>query len=174
MRMMSRVRFVVLMGVAGAGKTTIGRLLAETISWRFLDGDDFHSPDAIEKMRQGTGLTDAERAPWLDRVGAALAEIVRNGENAVVACSALKGAHRQKLLAVAGGVVAFLKGDRALIYNRINARSGHFFSPVLIEEQFALLEEPDGDEGVTVDVAASPPEVVETLIKMLSRRGLCL
>ncbi len=153
---------ILLMGVAGSGKTTVGRRLAEDLGWPFFDGDDFHPPENVAKMAQGLPLTNADRAPWLDALRALIDEVVGQGRSAVIACSALKQAYRRRLLHNhAAARLVYLKGDYALIRRRMRRRRGHFFDPDLLRSQFDTLEEPT--EGVTVDVAAPPAQIVRQI-----------
>jgi gluconokinase len=141
---------VVLMGVCGCGKTTVGRTLAEELGWPFLDADDFHPAANVAKMRAGTALTDDDRWPWLDRLAAEMAAINARGAHAVLACSALKQSYRDRL-ARAGDVRFFhLKGDRATIAPRLAARPGHYMPASLLDSQLATLEEPA--DATVVDI----------------------
>lgn len=150
---------IVLMGVSGVGKTTVGRRLAVDLGWPFYDGDDLHPPANVEKMRRGMPLTDADRVPWLDRLRALIERHLRTGESAVLACSALKAAYRERLKQGEAGVrFVYLKADRALIHARMEARSDHYMPADLLESQFEALEEPTN--GLTVDAAASPETIV--------------
>ena len=134
---------ILVMGVAGAGKTTVGALLAERLGWRFLDADDFHSDASIAKMRQGLALTDADRTPWLSRLHNVLLEMDCRGEQAVLACSALKESYRRTLLdGLPDYRLVFLKTSPSLIVRRLEMRTAHFMSPALAMSQFELLEEP--------------------------------
>ena len=144
------------MGVVGAGKTTVGKLLAQQLGWRFADADDFHSPENIEKIRRGIALTDADRAPWLAAMHDAILQWNREGQNVVLACSALKRSYRDQLRA-SGLQFVYLKGNRELILNRLRARHGHFATESILDTQFEDLEEPDDALPVTID---SPPEQV--------------
>jgi len=159
---------VVVMGVAGAGKTTIGTRLAQALGWEFHDADELHPPANVAKMRAGLPLTDADRAPWLASVRALVEQLARAGRSAVLACSALRRAYRDAL-AVPGADVRFvhLTGDPAIIRARLAARRGHFMPPALFESQLATLEPPD--EAVTVDVAAEPDAIVATIRAALGR-----
>ncbi len=142
---------VVLMGVAGSGKTSAGRALAALIGARYLDGDDLHPPANIAKMSAGVALTDADRAPWLAQVGDLLAAPGRR----IVGCSALRRAYRDIIRAHAGAPVTFvhLSGSRALIAARMGQRRGHFMPESLLDSQFLTLEPPGPDEGaITVDI----------------------
>ncbi|MBE7941419.1 gluconokinase [Ramlibacter aquaticus] len=143
------------MGVAGSGKTTVARLVAQAGGIALLEGDDFHAPESIAKMRQGTPLTDQDRERWLDRIGDALAA----QPGAVVSCSALKRAYRDRLRArVAGLRFVFLEVSPAVAHARVAARgAGHFFPPSLVDLQFATLESPAGEPGV-LRLDATRPE----------------
>ncbi len=134
--------FILLMGVTGSGKTTIGTLLAAALSWRFYDADDFHSPDNVRKMASGVPLTDDDRGPWLKELHELIRRCNERGENGVLACSALKATYRRTLCADADVAVVYLKADRDLIQSRLERRSGHYMPPGLIDSQFLDLEEP--------------------------------
>jgi len=155
---------VIIFGVSGAGKTTIGQLLAEEFGWRFYEADDFHSQANIDKMRQGVPLTDEDRWPWLENLGELIKRCVAAGENAVVACSALKEAYRRRLRVNAEVKLVFLRGDYELIANQLRQRRGHFMNPVLLQSQFADLEEPQPTEGAAViELGRSPRELVQEI-----------
>ncbi|MFC6886575.1 gluconokinase [Actinomadura yumaensis] len=157
-------------GVSGSGKSTVGRLLAERLGWDFADADDFHPPANIAKMRAGTALTDADRGPWLDAISAWIAGRLAEGRPGVVTSSALKRAYRDRLTAgrVPGVHVVFLDGDRDLIAARMRARKGHFFKPGLLDSQFRDLERPAADEPVLhVPVTGAPDEIVTRIVKAL-------
>jgi gluconokinase len=157
---------VILMGVSGAGKSTIGEMLASQLGWRFYDADDLH-PDANKrKMSHAIPLTDKDRRPWLAAVRALVARCLAEGVSAVIACSALKQSYRE-LLAVDPAAVKFvyLRGDRALITERMAARRAHFMSAELLQSQFDTLEEPR--DGITVDIAAKPEEIVASIRRQL-------
>jgi len=155
---------VIIFGVSGAGKTTIGQLLAEEFGWRFYEADDFHSQANIDKMRQGVPLTDEDRWPWLENLGELIKGCVAAGENAVLACSALKEAYRRRLRANAEAKLVFLRGDYELIANQLRQRRGHFMNPVLLQSQFADLEEPQPTEGaVVIELGRSPRELVQEI-----------
>jgi gluconokinase len=149
---------VLLMGVSGSGKTTLGPLLAEGLGVRFADADDFHPPDNVAKMARGEALTDADRAPWLDAIGAWLAA----QPGGVAGCSALKRAYRDRLRAVVPGLrLVFLHGDAGLIAARQAVRPGHFMPASLMASQFATLEPPAPEEGaVTLDIGEPPAALV--------------
>ncbi len=157
---------VLLMGVTGAGKTTVGRALADALYWRFADADDYHSPANIAKMRAGIPLTDADRAPWLESLRNAIAEWIRAGENVVLACSALKAAYREMLIAGPEVKLVYLKADPALIQARVAARTSSYMNPQLVPSQFATLEEPR--DAIVVDANNAPPEIVCEIRKILA------
>lgn len=156
---MNTPHVVVVMGVAGTGKTTIGSLLASRFDVPYAEGDDFHPRANIDKMTAGTPLTDDDRWPWLDAIGAWAHG--RAGRGGVVSCSALKRSYRDRLRDAAPGVVfVHLTGDRALIEDRMSHRQGHFMPTALLDSQFATLQPLEQDEsGVAVDVAGSPEEI---------------
>ncbi|MBT2385479.1 gluconokinase [Streptomyces sp. ISL-11] len=160
---------VAVMGVSGTGKTTVGPLVAEALGVPYAEGDDFHPPANIAKMSSGTPLDDADRAPWLDAIGAWA--LGRAGQGGVVSCSALKRAYRDRLRAAAPGIVFLhLTGDRALITARMATRKGHFMTSRLLDSQFATLEPLEADEaGVAVDVAPGPEAIAERATVALRR-----
>lgn len=141
---------IVIMGVSGCGKSSVGEGLAERLGIPYRDGDDLHPPANVEKMRAGIPLTDADRWPWLDRVAATL----RDGAPVIVGCSALRRAYRDRLRAGAGGPLRFihLTGDRDLIAGRMSGRTGHYMPPSLLDSQFAALDPPGPDEALTIDI----------------------
>ncbi len=152
---------IVLMGVTGSGKSTVGNLLAQQLGWRFFEGDDFHSPDNIQKLRRGEPLSDEDRKPWLEAIREAIRAAIDRGENAVIACSALKKSYR-KVLQMGGQVdFVYLKASMSLIEERLKNRVGHFMNPSLIQSQFATLEEPG--EGLQIDAGLSPAEIVQVI-----------
>jgi gluconokinase len=157
---------VVLMGPAGAGKSTVGRALAGKLRWRFVDADDLHSPDSIGKMARGVALDDDDRAGWLERVNAAMREAAGAGADLVVACSALRERYRTRL---ARGVPAlhwvYLRADPATLQTRLAAREGHFAGPALLGTQLAALEPPL--DAIPVDAAAPVDRVVDEICRAL-------
>ncbi|PJN37102.1 gluconate kinase [Streptomyces sp. CB02959] len=160
---------IVVMGVAGTGKTTIGPLAADALCVPYAEGDDFHPPANIAKMSAGIPLDDADRGPWLDAIGAWAHG--RAGRGGVVSCSALKRAYRDRLRAAAPGVVFLhLAGDRALIEARMAERKGHFMPTALLDSQFATLEPLGPDEaGVVVDVSGTPEQIADRAAAALRR-----
>jgi len=155
---------IVIFGVSGAGKTTVGKMLAEQRGWRFLEADDFHPAANIEKMRNGHPLTDEDRWPWLDCLRKQIEQLLSAGENAVLACSALKRAYRDRLRVSDEVKFVFLRGDYALIEDQLRHRRGHFMNPDLLRSQFADLEEPEPDEGaLIIELGRTPEEIVEEI-----------
>jgi gluconokinase len=155
---------VVLMGVSGAGKTTIGQRLARRLAWPFIDADDYHPSANVAKMAAGVALTDEDRWPWLD----ALNRRLREERDAIVACSALKQAYRDRLLAgIADARVVFLHGSRALIAKRLAERKHRYMPASLLDSQFATLEPPG--EAINIDVADEPAACVEAVVRAISR-----
>lgn len=148
---------VVLMGVSGAGKTTIGERLAAALGWPFYDGDELHPAANVEKMRRGEALDDADREPWLAALANLIDGLAAEGRSAVVACSALKESYRERLRAP-GVVFVWLEGDYDVIRKRLVARQDHFMKAALLPSQFATLEEPK--DAIVVDVDAPPDEIV--------------
>ncbi|CAM5503597.1 gluconokinase [Streptomyces hirsutus] len=165
---MNTPHVVVVMGVAGTGKTTIGPLLAARYGVPYAEGDDFHPPANIAKMSAGTPLDDEDRWPWLDAIGEWAHG--RAGLGGVVSSSALKRSYRDRLRAAAPGVVfVHLTGDRALIEDRMSHREGHFMPTALLDSQFATLQPLEPDEaGVAVEVSGSPEEITEQAVAALA------
>ncbi len=158
---------VIVMGVVGAGKTTVGSLLAQSLGWEFVDGDVFHSAANVEKMRQGIPLDDADRAAWLGAIHDAGVEWIAERRSVVLACSALKRSYREKIGIRPEVKFVYLKGSPEVIGQRLRARHGHYATEQLLDSQFAILEEPEG--AITVDVSLAPEEMVAQI-----RRGLGL
>lgn len=157
---------IILMGVSGVGKSTVGQLLARDLNWPFYEGDDFHPRSNVVKMAQGIVLTDDDRWPWLDELRKLIDGLVASGQNAVVACSALREAYRQHLRRNDTGVVfVYLKGDYQLIGSRLAERADHFMKADLLESQFRILEEPV--DAATVDVTPEPAKVVKAVKQAL-------
>ena len=150
------------MGVAGSGKTTIGKLLAERLGWQFFDADDYHPAANVAKMAQGIPLQDADRWPWLKALAGLLEGCLAEGRGAVLACSALKRAYRERLRVDAGRVrFVYLKGDHALLWQRLQQRQGHYMRAEMLRSQFAALEEPE--DAWVVDAAQPEEEIVKEI-----------
>ena len=161
---------IIVMGVSGSGKSTVGLGLAEALGWDFRDGDSFHPPANVAKMRSGAPLTDDDRWPWLDAIGTHMAALERTGGHVVIACSALKRVYRDRLRA-SGARLRFvhLDGTFALIDARMRARRDHFMPPSLLESQFATLESPAADENaVTVPIEEDPGAIVAAILARLA------
>jgi gluconokinase len=156
---------VIVMGVVGAGKTTVGRMLADQLHWEFADADDFHPPSNVEKIRDGIPLTDADRKPWLDLLHQAITQWIATGKSVVLACSALKASYRSKLKVSQEVRFVFLKGSAALIAERLHERHGHFAGESILASQLADLEEPE--DALTVNISSSPHQIVEEIRKGL-------
>jgi len=166
---------IIIMGVAGCGKTVIGRLLAGHLGYEFLDADDYHSPENVAIMRQGIPLNDEQRRPWLDRLAGLIDAAIRDRRGIVLACSALKHSYRRRLgvgTKVAGQPVVrlvHLDGDAALLRERLEQRTGHFMPASLLASQCALLERPTEDEeAITVGIAPSPEIIVQRITAALA------
>jgi gluconokinase len=164
-------RILLLMGVSGAGKTTTAQRLARRLDWPFRDADSFHPPANIAKMRSGLPLTDVDRWPWLDAIAAYMDEQIAAGRSAIVTCSALKKAYRDRLLTGRRDArLVYLKGEKQLIASRLERRRNHFMPPGLLTSQFDTLEEPRASErAIVVNVAMPPKRVVD---RILTRCGL--
>ncbi|WP_437726155.1 gluconokinase [Sorangium sp. So ce861] len=157
---------VVVMGVSGAGKTTVGVRLARDLGWEFLDADDLHPAANIEKMRSGKPLDDRDRAPWLAALSARIRQLLEVGRDAVIACSALKAAYRAQLLVDPARMrLVHLTGDPALIAARLAARTDHFMPPGLLATQLAALEPPE--DAIRVDIDGTPEEIAAAVRRAL-------
>jgi len=159
------------MGVSGSGKTSVAEALARRLGLAFLEGDRLHPPENIDKMSKGIPLTDADRWPWLDRIGEHLHGATAAGQGIVVSCSALKRAYRERLRTAAGGLLTFLflDGSRDLLVSRMKARTGHFMPASLLDSQFAALEDPTGEPDVVAVGIDGPLEtIVENSIGRLA------
>ncbi len=165
---------VVVMGVCGTGKTTVGEGVAHRFGCLFLEGDSFHPKENVEKMRAGLPLDDDDRWPWLEKLGRTIGDQVREGQKVVAACSALKRIYRDRLRHYAGRDILFimLDGDSALIEKRMAARKGHYMPPTLLESQLAILERPGRDEtSISLDVADTPQRLIDDAISAMSETG---
>ena len=161
------VKAIVVMGVSGSGKTTVARLLAGRLGWRFAEADEFHSAANVAKMRGGVPLTDEDRAPWLAAIASYIDDAIASGKLAVVTCSALKRRYRDVIIGSRPGVaLVYLKGDYDTIAKRIAARPHHYMPVSLLKSQFEALEEPAGPEGaIVVSVDLPPDEIVREILQ---------
>jgi gluconokinase len=156
---------VLLMGTTGAGKTTVGKILAARLRWAFLDADDFHSPGNIDKMHHGIPLTDADRLPWLEKIHTELQRQTQSGKNIVLACSALKQCYRDLLSRELDTRIVYLRGTYDVMRQRIEFRHGHFAGQDILAGQFADLEEPP--DALALDVSRSPQQLAAEVISSL-------
>jgi gluconokinase len=158
---------VIVMGVTGAGKTTIGRALATSLGWEFHDGDDLHTEASKRKMHHGAALDDSDRAPWLSALRKLIQAILSEARNGVVACSALKRSYRKEMVVDPNSVkVVFLKGSKQVIAERLRYRAGHFMNPALLQSQFDTLEEPR--DAIVIDVSLAPEAIVNAIRAQLA------
>jgi gluconokinase len=167
-------RAVVVMGVSGSGKTSIAEAIAGRLVLHFVEGDALHPVANVEKMSHGIPLTDDDRMPWLDRIGAEITAAFERGEGIVVSCSALKRVYRDRLRREAGGSLAFvyLEGSRELLTKRMGERKGHFMPTSLLESQLQTLQAPTGEPGVvTVDIDDSIDGIVDAAVQGLAEIG---
>ncbi len=162
-------RVLVVMGVAGSGKTTVGKLLAERLGWLYQEGDALHPPENVAKMSAGVPLGDADRAPWLRRIADRIDAWRGSGQAGVVTCSALKRVYRDVIVGDRSDVrLVHLRGSRDLIGRRMAARKGHFMPTALLDNQFATLQDPSPEErAIAVDVSATPAELVDEILRRL-------
>ena len=156
---------IVIMGVTGSGKTTVGKLLAAKLGWQYFDADDFHPSANIEKMSSGRPLTDVDRLPWLESLRTLVRESLNRDENCVLACSALKRSYREYLLLDERVKLVYLKGEPQLIQSRLEQRQNHYMDPALLDSQFDILEEPGPETAVAI--TARPDEIVRTIAERL-------
>jgi gluconokinase len=160
----------IVMGVSGSGKSVVGAALADDLGLAFIEGDVLHPRANIEKMSMGIALTDADRFPWLDRIGKELAGALANRHGIVISCSALKKIYRDRLRGFAAGrlVFIFLSGSEAVLAPRMAARTGHFMPASLLKSQLATLEDPSAEDGVlTVDIDATTDRVIADAIRQV-------
>jgi gluconokinase len=156
---------IILMGVAGSGKTTVGRIIASRLGWQFADGDNYHSAANIEKMANGIPLTDEDRTAWLESLRNLIADWLRAGQSALLACSALKQAYRNRLHVSSEVRLVYLRGTPKLLRERLHARAGHFMTEQMLESQLKTLEEPN--DAVVVDINRSPEAIVSEVMTQL-------
>lgn len=162
-------KVIIIMGVSGCGKTTVGQALARRLACPFYDGDDFHPPENVAKMARGVPLDDADRAPWLSRLNALLHERLERGEGVVLACSALKRRYREQLRAGNEGVLfVYLQGDFALIWERMQARPHHYMKAAMLQSQFDTLEPPGLDEAISISITIPLNDMVENILSAIN------
>ncbi|PTR09711.1 gluconokinase [Novosphingobium sp. GV055] len=164
---------IVVMGVSGSGKSTLGAALAARLDCPFLEGDGFHSAANVAKMREGIALTDADRWPWLDHLGAAMGQAVRQGGVVVAACSALKRAYRERLATAAAEPIAFALLDAPLaeLARRMGNRPGHYMPPSLLDSQLDTLERPGADEpALTLDSTQGQDRLADAILAWIAQR----
>ena len=157
---------ILIMGVTASGKTTVGRALADELHWRFADADDYHSVANVAKMRAGTPLTDQDRAPWLQSLRTAICQWIAAGENAVLACSALKASYRDILIVGPEVKLVYLRITEELAAARLARRHGHYMNPTLLHSQFETLEEPR--DALIVDASQSTEQIVANIRRELA------
>jgi gluconokinase len=168
-----KIKFLILIGVSGSGKTTIGKALATKLGWDFYDADDFHPPENIIKMAGGIPLNDDDRVPWLASLHALISSCLKENQSGVLACSALKERYRQLLFVDNHGVqIVFLKGDYDLIWSRMIARPEHYMKPEMLKSQFDALDEPTN--GLVIDASLPMDEIVNHILEnySLGKKGL--
>jgi gluconokinase len=164
---MPEPRAIILMGVAGSGKTAVGSRVAKRLGWLFLDADDFHPPANVEKMKRGIAMDDNDRAPWLERMHSELRRQIREGHSVLLACSALKDSYREMLKDHLPEVrFVFLDVDRSTLLERLQKRQAHFFPKELLDSQLATLESPR--DAFVVDANGPIEEVVTTIVAAIS------
>lgn len=160
------IRFFIVMGVSGSGKTSVGKSLAEHLGWGFYDADDFHPPANIEKMANGMPLDDLDRVPWLASLHDLISSSLIHNKPGVLACSALKERYRQRLLEGTAGVqIVYLKGSYELIWSRMARRKNHYMKAEMLKSQFDALEEPA--DALTVDISPPVEEIVQAVLKQV-------
>ena len=159
-------RILLVIGVAGAGKSTIGEAVAERLNWAYRDADSFHPQANIDKMSAGQPLNDEDRWPWLDAISGWIGERLQRGENGVVSCSGLKRVYRDRVIQGRDSVrLVFLRGEKSVIAERMAARLDHFMPTALLDSQFAALEEPDAEERpIIADIALSPERICDQIL----------
>ncbi len=159
---------IIIMGVSGCGKTTVGEALAARLGYAFYDGDDFHPPQNVTKMANGIPLDDTDRAPWLARLHDLLQEHIARGEGVVLACSALKRRYREQLRAGNEGVrFVYLRGEFEVIWARMRSRPQHYMKASMLQSQFDALEPPTPDEAIPIPITATPEIILATLLAAL-------
>jgi gluconokinase len=163
---MKKIRFLILMGVSGSGKTSVGKALAEHLGWDFYDADDFHPPENVVKMANRIPLDDSDRAPWLAALHNLISASLQADQPGVLACSALKEHYRQQLLDDHKDVqIVYLKGSYDLIWSRMEKRTDHYMKPHMLKSQLETLEEPTN--ALTVDISMSVDDIVQEILKQM-------
>jgi gluconokinase len=161
---------IVIMGVSGSGKSTVGRLLAQRLDWTYFEGDEFHSAGNIDKMSKGIALDDDDRMPWLASIKEVIDKCVKRGSDAVIACSALRREYRRVLTARVSDIhFVYLEGDPDTIRERINSRDRHYMKATMLESQFSSLEKPD--DAMVIDIRHSPQDIVLSIETELTGSG---
>jgi len=162
-----KVRFFIVMGVSGCGKSSVGEALAKELGWDFYDADDFHPPENVAKMASGTPLNDSDRAPWLATLHDLISSSLNANRPGVLACSALKERYRQQLWDDnPDAQIVYLKGSYDLIWSRMEKRKDHYMKPHMLQSQFDALEEPT--DALTVDISSSVDEIVQEILSRMS------
>jgi gluconokinase len=161
-----QTRFLIVMGVSGCGKSSVGQSLTQSLGWDFYDADDFHPPENVAKMASGIPLDDSDRTPWLASLNELISSSLKADKPGVLACSALKERYRQKLMDGNDGVqLVYLKGSYDLIWSRMEKRTDHYMKPHMLQSQFETLEEPAN--ALTIDISMSLDEIVQAILKHL-------
>jgi len=164
---MKPIRFLIVMGVSGSGKTSVGKGLAESLGWDFFDADDFHPPENVAKMASGIPLDDSDRAPWLTALHDLISSSLKQNKPGVLACSALKERYRQQLMTGHAGVqLVYLKGSYDLIWSRMIARKEHYMKPPMLQSQFDTLEEPAN--ALTIETSVPVPEIIQEIMRSIA------
>jgi gluconokinase len=164
---METPRAIILMGVSGCGKTTVGQRLSQKLGWPFFDGDDFHPEANRKKMASGTPLTDADRMPWLASLNRLIAKNLAAQQSMILACSALKNTYRDRLRGSLSGVSwVYLKGDYDLIFKRMQTRTGHYMKPGMLQSQFETLEPPKN--AITVNIGQPVETIVDLILNKIT------
>jgi gluconokinase len=163
-----KIRFFIVMGVSGCGKSSVGQSLAQFLGWDFYDADDFHPPENVAKMASGTPLDDSDRAPWLASLNELISSSLKADKPGVLACSALKDRYRKQLTNGNSGVqIVYLKGSYELIWSRMEKRTDHYMKPHMLKSQFETLEEPSN--ALTIDIALPLDDIVQEILEHMEK-----
>ncbi|HNB22114.1 MAG TPA: gluconokinase [Candidatus Melainabacteria bacterium] len=160
----SRAQILIVMGVSGSGKTTVGKALAAALGWSFIEGDQFHPKENIEKMAGGIPLTDSDRASWLEALRKQIESCLQQDKSAVLACSALKASYRSILQLDERVQFVFLNIPFEVARQRMTGRQGHFMPVALLESQFKTLQQPEGSDFINVDAQQAPDQIVKEVV----------